>query len=145
MKSGITDHHSIHIQLPFFSNKSSSKKITLKFRDCSEDKQDNFKDELHNFNWSSIVSEDVNGYAQNFIETINRIYCESFPLKSKVVTEKYFLNPWYTPEIRQLTEARSKYYSSYTENIVSHNQYALFRNRVTLDTKFQTEIFHPMF
>ena len=132
IKAGITDHHSTYIQLPFLSNKTLSKRIKIYFRDCSEDNQINFRNKLQTVNWSSLSSNDVNHCMQNFIETLYHIYCESFPLKSKHVTEKYFLNPWYTPEIRKLTEARSNYNLLFNENLVSHNEYALFRNRVTL-------------
>ena len=146
VKAGVTDHHSIHIKLPFFSQKLTKKNIKFNFRDCSDENQTIFKHKLQNFNWYSINSDDVNICTGNFIDVINKIYCDSFPIKTKQVTEKYFHNPWYTPEVRKLSQARSSYFALYNENIISHADYSFFRNKVTsLIRKCKQTYFHHCF
>ena len=146
VRTGLSDHYGIYVQLPFFSSKASSKKLKLNFRDCCEVNQITFREKLQNFNWMSIKSEDTNVYTRNFVSTLNTLYCESFPMKTKIVTEKYFLNPWYTPEIRRLSAARFKYHALYNENLISLEEYAYFRNRVTsLIRNFKQSYFRRCF
>ena len=131
IKTGITDHHTTFIDLPFISHKSNSKKIEIKFRDCSTSNQQLFEFNLQSFDWESIKSNDVNTYTNNFISTVNNIYQTSFPIKTKFVTEKYFSNPWYTADVKKLSEARKSFYGLLLENLVTNAEYSNFRNKVT--------------
>ena len=131
LRTGVTDHHTTFLQLPFLIDKTSSKKIEIKYRDCNPSNQSKFVNNLNNFNWQYIQSDNVNTYTNNFLDSLNYIYCESFPLKKKWVTEKYYSNPWYTPEVHKLSLARNQYHSLLLENLVTHAQYAIYRNKVT--------------
>ena len=48
-----------------------------------------------------------------------------------MVTAKYFLNPWYTAQVRELSKARSRYYLLYSQNLIPYSVYSSFRNIIT--------------
>ena len=131
IKTGITDHHTLFLQLPFSLKKSNSSKIKIIFRDCDENYQTIFRENISNFNWNEIKNDNVCIYTENFCSALNDIYRKSFPLRTKMVTHRYFKNPWITKEVKQISEARKKYHSLYIAGIVSHSEYALYRNKVT--------------
>ena len=131
LKSGITDHHTLFIQLPFVSPKSCSERIKITFRDYSPGNQHAFENNVRNFDWETIKSIDINQYTLNFIESLNTIFQNSYPIRSKYVTNKYFKNPWHTKEVEKLTNHRKLYHNLLSEGLVSHADYAIYRNKVT--------------
>ena len=142
IKTGITDHHTLFLQLPFSIIKSPSTKIKISFRDFSDNFQANFRSNISNFNWQQIKNVDVNIYTENFCSALNDIYQKSFPLRTKFVTTRHFKNPWITKEVKNLSNARKKYYSLYTTGIVSHAEYATYRNKVTTLMRNQKESYY---
>ena len=131
IKTGITDHHTLFLQLPFSLKKSNSTKIKISFRDCSDHYQTIFRDKLSAFNWQQLKNDNVSIYTENFCNALDDIYQKSFPIRTKMVTDRYFKNPWITSEVKKISEARKQYYSLYIAGIVSHSEYATFRNKVT--------------
>ena len=142
LKTGITDHYTLFLQIPFITEKISSGKINIKFRDCSESNKLSFENNLSHFNWDSLKSDDVNIYTNNFITALNNIYQESFPLKTKTVTQKYFNNPWHSPAVKKLSNARIKYHNLLKENIITQAEYARFRNKITSHVRSCKEKFY---
>ena len=146
VKSGITDHYTLYYTLPFNSCKSNSNKIKIQFRENSESSKILFEEKLGNINWPSIESENLNQFYTNFISTINKLYTECFPLKMKFVSEKYFQNPWHNVSVKKLSAARERYLSLYKLGLVSHADYASYRNRVTtLIRKHKESYFQNLF
>ena len=131
IKTGVTDHHTTFIQIPFVCNKKHTDKIKIHFRDCSANYHEIFQNNIENYNWDSLKSHDVDTYTYNFINALNSIFQKSFPLKMKEVTVKYFNNPWHTPELKKLADARVKYHDLYRKGLVTHDEYSQFRNKVT--------------
>ena len=131
IKTGITDHHTLFLQLPFSLNKSNSTKIKITFRDCSENYQSIFRNNISTFNWQTIKNDDVSIYTENFYSALNTIYQKSFPLRTKMVTNRYFNNPWISNDVKKLSDARKRYHSLFILGIVSHSEYATYRNKVT--------------
>ena len=131
LKTGITDHHTLFMQIPFNSDKANSTKIKITFRDCSAPNQQSFEDNLLNFDWETVKSNDANQYATDFVYQVNEIYRNSFPLKTKYVTIKYFKNPWHTKQIRKLADYRTKYHGLLSKGLVSQANFAKFRNKIT--------------
>ena len=113
IKTGITDHYTIYIQIPFVCIKKPVEKIKITFRDCSDSYHEVFQNNLENFDWVSLRNNDVDTYTYNFISALNNIFQTSFPLRTKVVTTKYFSNPWHNSELKRLTDARVKYHNLY--------------------------------
>ena len=131
IQSGITDHHTTYILVPFKHKNNSPSKIKISFRDCSTENQVIFENKLRDFNWDGIKANNPEIYAQNFSTSLNVLYKESFPLKTKFVTERYFNNPWYNNEVKKLSQARKNYHNLFLMNLVSREQYSSFRNKIT--------------
>ena len=131
VRTGISDHYTLFVQLPFMVNKASSTLSKITFRDFSSENQHIFEENLMNFDWNSIRSEDVNQYTSNFLDSLNKIFQDSYPLRTKFVTEKYFKNPWHNKRVKELSNQRIQYHNLFKEGLVTHGQYAAFRNKTT--------------
>ena len=131
IKTGITDHYTTFILLPFHCKTNQKEKMKISFRDCSPELQSNFESKVRDFNWNELKSNDPEIYMQNFISRLNILYQESFPLRTKFITQRYFKNPWYNKDIKKLSDARNKYHKLYLLNLVSREQYTTFRNKIT--------------
>ena len=131
IRSGITDHHTTFIHLPFNCRSDNSEKIKLLFRDCSDENKIIFENKLRDFHWENIKSVNPDLFVQFFLSNLNQIYQDSFPLKTKYVTQKYFNNPWHNKDVKKLSNARRNYHKLYLLKLVSWDQYAAFRNKIT--------------
>ena len=131
IKTGITDHHAIFVQVPFLTHKENSDKIKITFRDCCVENERKFENKLSSLNWDSLKSDDLDVYVSNFISKLNKVYQDSFPIKTKFVTINYFKNPWHTKDVNKLTLARNKYHELLLLNLITHAEYSRFRNKVT--------------
>ena len=60
---------------------------------------------------------------------MNELYCECFPLKSKLYGKRQVFNPWMTPQLKKLNEAESNYFHLMKSNIISREVNKHFRNR----------------
>ena len=131
IKTGITDHHTTYIKLPFKAQKSNSNKIKVHFREDNENNRQYLETLLINFDWTLLKHPDINVYVLNFIKNLNKLYQKAFPIKSKTISQKRFQNPWYTPDIKKLTVAREKYHSLHLLGLVTTSEYSRFRNKIT--------------
>ena len=125
----ITDH------LPTFVNLVSnldlpSKKMKITFRLQNQAQKDIFKFNLEQFNWNSLKSPDVDTYVQNFLDQINLIFCNSFPLKTKYISYEHFCNPWFNSELKHLIKIKSQYFQLLRLNLITVKDNNLFRNKV---------------
>ena len=73
---------------------------------------------------------DANIFAETYIETLNNLYCEAFPLKTKFVKRKYYFNSWVTPDIKTLLQAKSDYFYLFKMKIISKEENNVFKNKV---------------
>ena len=109
---------------------SNSQKIKIEFRSKSISNKLRFENELINFDWSRIVSDDPNLYIEKLIETLNSFYCTCFPLQTKFVTRKYFEKPWLTNDLKKLLAAKSKYFKLLQLGVITNQENNRFKNRV---------------
>ena len=141
----VSDH------LPTFSNikihsVQQNEKIKIQFREVNDLHKSTFRNLLANFDWDVIKSQNVNQYADKFSETINKLYCSAFPLKTKYVLKRYNHNPWITDDVKKLIEAKSNYFQLYRMSIVTHDENKVFRNKVqSIIRKYKTKYFSDMF
>ena len=146
VKSGITDHHTTLIRLPFQCKTNQNEKIKITFRDYSSENHSIFERKISEFNWVNIRSSNPETFMQNFISKLNIFYKESFPIKTKFVTHRYFKNPWHNKDVKKLSDARKKYHKILLLNFVSHEQYSAFRNKITnLIRKYKENFYHTFF
>ena len=101
---------------------------------------------MSNVDWNNISSQIANLYAENFISTLDNLYCSTFPLKIKYVSKKYNHNPWITEPIKKLLESKSRYFQLYRLSLVTLDENKRFRNKVNYiirkhKTKFYSDLF----
>ena len=142
----LTDHLPTFIKIPFRVNNSSTNLVRIHFRENNQNLRENFHEKLNNYDWSLIENSNVDLYTENFLINLNRLYCKCFPLKSKLVSAHKLNNPWYTPRIKQLIEAKSKYFSLHRLGLVSNSENNSFKNKVkSIITKTKLNYYKNIF
>ena len=124
-KSGIisydtTDHCPCFVQFPLLQDTLSaddSQFTRINFRLNDQEHRDRFRRSLVDFNWSSIKSDNINHYVDNFTSAIDGLYCAAFPMKSKLISRKKMLNPWFTRELGDLINMKSTYFNLLREGL----------------------------
>ena len=124
----LTDHLPNFIHLNDL--KKSSHKVKIEFRHVNEESKIKFMNLVSNFDWNSIIEQDIDVYASNFVNVLNNIFCDAFPLKTKFVNNDNLLNPWRTSEITDLLQAKSRYFYLYRNGLVTKAENNSFKNRV---------------
>ena len=125
----VSDHLPTFINLKICSNQYDDK-VKIHFREVNEISKQKFNNLLSNFDWNSIKSHNADLYAEKFVETLDNLYCLSFPLKIKYVSKRHNNNPWISESIRKLIIAKSQYFQLYKLSLVSLNENKEFRNKV---------------
>ena len=82
------------------------------------------------FRWESLACDDVNNYMERFLQTLNKLYCENFPLKTKVIPKRRLDNPWLTKRILELSKLKSSYFKLMKLGIVTKAENNRFKNKV---------------
>ena len=125
----ISDHLPTFINLKLGSMQKDEK-IKIQFRVVNDVNKLKFRNLLTSYDWNLIKSTNVHLYAEKFVETLDKLYCSAFPLKTKYVSKRRNHNPWITEPIRKLIEAKSDYFHLYRLSIVSLEENKRFRNKV---------------
>ena len=129
----ITDHTPTFIRFNIGDpsvNQHIEDKVKVTFRADTEDNRDHFLRAVADFRWESLASSNVNDYMEQFLDKLNTIYCESFPLKTKLIPKKRLDNPWLTNNIIELIKIKSRYFKLFKMGIVSKQENNRFKNRV---------------
>ena len=127
-----TDHRPCisHLNYDAFTNIYQSFK-TIEFRPF---KTENFEDlvwQLSNIDWNSILNiNDPETSCYRFMNIIDSLYCNSFPLKIKNISEKRLKNPWLTPFVKEKINFKSQSLKNFKTGILSGETYNLIRNYV---------------
>ena len=121
-------------------------KIKVTFRDNSANNRIKFENALRNYDWSLLKHENLNNYVENFLSKLNSFYCKYFPLKTKFISSRKFHNPWYTPDIKKLIEAKSKYFKLLRLGIVSNFENNKFKNKIkSIIAKSKSSYYESLF
>ena len=125
----ITDHLPVFI---YFRSTilDDNDRIKITFRNRNEFNNVIFFQKISNFDWNTIKSENVSEFALNFMETINKIYCETFPLQTKYLTKKRLQKPWLTTEIFNLIKLKSTYFTLLRRNLISFSLNNSLKNKI---------------
>ena len=67
---------------------------------------------------------------ERFLQTLNKLYCENFPLKTKVIPKRRLDNPWLTKRILELSKLKSSYFKLMKLGIVTKAENNRFKNKV---------------
>ena len=105
----MTDHCPTFLNLKILLNGTdhlrNNDKIKIVTRSHSEEDNLKFERLVCEFNWGIIENDDVNLYAENFVNAMNDIYCKSFPVKIKYISKKRLNKPWLTPPIFKINKS----------------------------------------
>ena len=100
------------------------------FRNIDEPNKRKFKQYVESFDWSLLTCSDVHENTLNFLSTLNKLYCECFPLTHKYLSVKAQLNPWFKSYHRNLIRAKSLFFELYKSGLVTKTENNFFKNRV---------------
>ena len=128
--SDVTDHCPTFFSLPY-NFASPPELIRISFRLVDDDRKSLFFEKLSNVDWNSVSgSEDVDISVERFIEKLNGIYCETFPLKHKTLSRRHIMNPWMNKNILKLVNLKSEYCLMMKLEMASAAENNALRNRV---------------
>ena len=127
----ITDHCPIFLYLPIDNNKHSNDKIKITFRDQSPERTSAFMSAIADLDWSNIIASDPSTYVDNFLTTINGLYCNFFPLRTKFITKKRMSKPWITSNILSLIKQKSDAFQLYRRGLITMRENNLLKNKIT--------------
>ena len=126
----ITDHCPTFLKINLAAD-NINRTRKFEFRPYSEEKFQNLKYKLNNICWDSVLSStDVDTSFGSFIETINSLYCQCFPLKVKFISEKRLSKPWLSPFILSQIKLKSVYFKNFKNGLITLNVYRNFRNKI---------------
>ena len=126
-----TDHLPTYIKLSSIKkNCDTCNKVKIEYRLVNDANVNCFVTKLSDYQWENLKHCDVNEYVNNFINTLNSLYCDSFPIISRFVTKKSFKNPWITPIIKKLIRTKSSYFQLFKLGLISASENNIFKNKV---------------
>ena len=88
------------------------------------------RNDITQFDWDSLLSEDVHSSMENFLAQLNSFYQRNFPLKTKLVLVRNCNNPWVTPEISKLLEYKNTLFNLLRREVISIEENNVFKNKV---------------
>ena len=130
--SGIL-HFPISDHLPIFLNISFPKEINkpnrVEFRNVNSYNKNLFSQKLNNVSWNNLLSShDANQNFNTFLNIINDLYYECFPLKTKYISDKRLHNPWITSAVLKSVKTKNNLYKDYKIGVVCESYYKEYRN-----------------
>ena len=130
--SGII-HFPISDHLPIFLNIAippvNHKLHKITFRSITPQGEHLFSHKLNLLNWNHLLlSEDVNYNFDIFIDKIQTIYNQCFPLKTKYLSNKRLNNPWITKAVLNSIRLKNNLFKDYKIGAISENYYKQYRN-----------------
>merc|ERR1712030_236402 len=125
--------------LPTFLNfshnfKFPDEKIRIETRPYSDINFNSLCNDLFTTNWYSVLANaenllDPNDSCVNFIKHVDEL-CKNFPRKIKFISQKRKKSPWFTSEIKQLIDKKSKAFKQLRLGQISIEANNLIRNEV---------------
>jgi exonuclease III len=108
LTTDISDHLPIFMHMPIIAE-TSSDKIKVQFRCHSEDQVDRFRERLMLVDWTHIVDGTIDEQLELFNRTVNKLYCNCFPIKTKLISLKRLSKPWLTSGILNSIKTKTTY------------------------------------
>ena len=104
--------------------------VRVKFRDKSVANIERFIQVCSELNFDLSVT-DVNINTKLFIETLDELYCRSFPVKVKYISCKRLSKPWLTSGLLKSIKNKSKYFKQFKLGLINETFYKSYRNSLT--------------
>ena len=151
LKSGIlTSKLSDHLPIFAFygaSNKQKATSTKLQYRDLNNDKMEEIKLRLINYDWNYLHNMNSN---DSFLEQVNKIIDEISPTKTRIISAKRIIRePWVTTEILKSSNKLDKLYKKSLHKSREHSDYLEYishRNQFNkLKKKMKRDYYHEQF
>ena len=126
----LTDHCPIFLnfEIPVPLNANKTRKTIRPFK---QNYFDSLRQKIIHTNWNNLINiNNINTTFENFISHINKLYCESFPIKIKYVTNKRQDKPWISKEIKNLINLKSYYFKLLRKNLITKRTNNNLKNKV---------------
>lgn len=127
----LTDHCPTFVIFDnFFTCKTddSRKKVKVTFRLLKPLYLNDFICRLQQYHWQFGNYNDINTQTKYFIDTLDLMYCRSFPMKTKFVSVKRIKKPWLTPAILRSVKTKSSYFKLLKLGLISRETNNAYRN-----------------
>ena len=113
------------------SSSEIEKNHHITFRPYSDANFDKLVDRLVETDWDPfLMSEDINLQFDNFIEYLDKLYCDCFPLKCKQISAKRRANPWVTDETLKKIRQKSTYFHLMKNGFITKAENNAFKNKL---------------
>ena len=113
----------------YYSNDDKMYKLT--FRPFTKSNLRKFEAKLRETDWDTVLeSEDINIQFDKFVEHLDGLYCNCFPLKTKQISAKRRANPWVTDLTLQKIRQKSIYYRLMKIGLISKAENNRLKNRL---------------
>ena len=132
IEADFEDHCPVFLRLLIneTSRRANTDRVQITFRYTSKSNKKISRMKLTSMSWAVVQDEDVNLYMDKFLSALKKLHCDCFPLKSKLVGRKQFLNPWINPYLSNFIKAKSTYFHLMKSKTVSRSENNQFRNRL---------------
>ena len=130
----ITDHYPIFcgISVPVVSKDNT---IQIKFRDMSATNERKFSDSLSDIDWTALINNPANlnphQSTELFINEIDRIYNNCFPMKTKCLSVMRINSPWLSKGLLKSIDTKHSLYKRVKLGLYDINYYKFYCNRLT--------------
>ena len=131
IKTDISDHFPIFIQLKDVEIKNQNKFTIVKFHLVTEERKTEFRNKLAELNWNNVKQEsNANDAYNTFLKQFLELYNESFPIKEKKIKTKSILNPWFTQGFLKSSKIKQRLYNKFLKSPTEQNKekYLNFKN-----------------
>ena len=107
----------------------NNEKIRLETRPYSDANLQKLTDRLQNTDWNSLLNyNDLETCTTTFIDKLNYLYTECFPLKVKFISNKRMKNIWITRDIKRLINEKSETFKKYRRGEITREDNNIRKN-----------------
>ena len=129
LSTEVSDHCPTFLKLSH--TKINSNKVKISFRDKSSRNVQEFERRLYSETLVDYSIQCISKRTENFMDRLNRIYQQSFPLRSKMVSQKRFEKPWLTSGIFKSIKTKSEYFRMHKIGLIDDRTYKTYKNILT--------------
>ena len=123
----ISDHLPIFLHIFIPAKKHNLHKV--QFRKTTTEGKQLFSDKLNSINWTNLFNtNNVNTNFALFLNKIKEIYNQSFPIKTKYISEKRVNNPWISQAVLNSIKLKNNLYKDFKIGNINENYYKIYRN-----------------
>ena len=140
----ISDH------IPIFSitsiqHSDSASSVSTVFRDKSKANMSKFKDNLGNFDWTSLNGyNDPSRAYDTFLEKFMNTYNSSFPLKRAKDRKHFYKKPWLSKGLSKSIKRKNRLYKHFLSkpSLDNEQKYKAYKNKLTQSLRMAKRVYY---